>query len=226
MNILWCITGAGHFLNDVVGFMKRISKENRITAIFSGAGYEVAMMYGILGGIEKISRDIILESEQGYSAPIVGRFAKREYDIIIIAPCTANTVAKIVHGIADSLVSNIAAQSMKSGVPVYVLPTDAKKEQKTGIPLSINPEKCRNCNECIPMEICPKSAFYRSDRVRINLLKCDACLSCIDKCEYGTITFGQKVWIRMRDIDIENVEKLKKMRGLEVVEKLDGSILS
>ena len=49
-----------------------------------------------------------------------------EFDCFIIAPATANTVAKIAHGIADTLISNAAAQAMKAEVPVYIFPVDQK----------------------------------------------------------------------------------------------------
>jgi len=49
------------------------------------------------------------------------------YDFVLIAPATANTVAKIAHGIADTLVTNAAAQAMKVDVPVYIFPVDQKE---------------------------------------------------------------------------------------------------
>jgi flavoprotein len=45
----------------------------------------------------------------------------------LIAPATANTVAKIAYGIADSLITNSAAQAMKVDVPVYIFPVDQKE---------------------------------------------------------------------------------------------------
>jgi flavoprotein len=47
---------------------------------------------------------------------------------------TANTVAKVVCGIADSMASNIIAQALKSRTKVVVVPTDLKKEIDTLIP--------------------------------------------------------------------------------------------
>ncbi|MCP8321658.1 MAG: archaeoflavoprotein AfpA, partial [archaeon] len=40
------------------------------------------------------------------------------------------TVAKIVNGIADTLVTNAVAQAQKGNVPVYILPSD--RETETG----------------------------------------------------------------------------------------------
>ncbi len=156
---------------------------------------------------------------------MVGRLAKKEYDLVVIAPCTANTVAKAVYGIADSLAGNIIAQAVKSRTGVYVLPTDIDRVLETKVPVMIDPVKCRNCRLCPPMESCPNSAFYRSGRVRIDLLKCNACSICIVKCEYKAISFGRKVKINIRQIDLENTKKLREMEGIKVIRSLNETNL-
>jgi len=62
------------------------------------------------------------------SAPVVGRFARGVYSVLIIAPATSNSVAKFVYGISDSLITNIFARTGKSQVPIVVLPTDLAPE--------------------------------------------------------------------------------------------------
>lgn len=220
MKILWCITGAGQFLSEVYEFMGNINGKKKITVAFSRAGFEVSQMYGLFSKIKKNSIEIILEDEQGASSPAIGRLPKKEYDFVVIAPCTANTTAKIAYGIADSLVSNIAAQALKSGIPVYILPTDAKKIQKTRIPINIDIEKCRNCKPCTAMKNCPNSAFFVSDRVRINLLKCDACKKCIEFCNYKAISFGREITVYSRKIDMDNVKRIKRVKGIKVIKNL------
>jgi flavoprotein len=49
------------------------------------------------------------------------------YDFLLIAPATANTVAKIVYGIADTLVTNAVSQTAKGKTPIFVLPVDQKR---------------------------------------------------------------------------------------------------
>jgi flavoprotein len=51
----------------------------------------------------------------------------RKYEFLLIAPATSNTVAKIVNGIGDTLITNSAIMSLKAFVPVYILPTDYKE---------------------------------------------------------------------------------------------------
>jgi flavoprotein len=52
-----------------------------------------------------------------------------------VAPATGNTVAKIVNGIADTLITNAVSQAMKGGIQVIILPVD----QKSGIVKTILP---------------------------------------------------------------------------------------
>jgi flavoprotein len=46
------------------------------------------------------------------------------FDIFIVCPATGNTVAKIVSGIADTLITNSVAQAAKANIPIYVMPVD------------------------------------------------------------------------------------------------------
>lgn len=131
MNILWCITGAGHLLHETSDTIKRISEKHHVTVVFSSSGYEVAGMYGLTEDIKDAACEVILERDQGPSSPFVGRLGKSKYDRIIVSPCTANTVAKIVYGIADSLITNIVAQGCKRRIPVVVVPTDSKPKVKS-----------------------------------------------------------------------------------------------
>ena len=45
---------------------------------------------------------------------------KKRFDILIIAPCTGNTLAKIAHGIADTPVTMAAKSQLRNGRPVLI----------------------------------------------------------------------------------------------------------
>ena len=145
--------------------MQALAKEHEVTIAFSKAGKEVVSMYGYSKLIEKLSDGFIQEEEQGHSSPMVCRLGR--FDLIVVSPCTANTVAKIVYGIADSLVTNIVAQALKSKRKVIVVPTDKKRDVETIIPS------------------------------------------------------GKRIMIRCRDIDLENVEKIKSIEGVIVIKNPD-----
>jgi dihydromethanopterin reductase (acceptor) len=221
MKILWCVTGAGQFLSESIDAMDALAQGDQVTLVLSEAGREVCRMYGVLGELEKKYVDIVLEESQGSSSPIVGRLSQKEYEKAVVAPCTANTAAKIVCGISDSLVSNIVAQAGKCKVPVYILPTDAVKKQKTRIPVTIDREKCKRCNACNALRVCPNDAIYVTDAVHIDLMKCDCCLKCVSSCNNKSIEFGKEIDIECRDLDVANAKKLGSINGIIIIKSPD-----
>jgi len=218
-NVAWAVTGAGHYLAESVAAMEEISRENRVCTFVSRAGEEVARMYGLFDQLSEISggeylEELFLEREEGASSPNAGRFMMNKYDLLIIAPATANTVAKIVCGIADSLPTNAAALANKGGVPVYVLPTDVQDRAETEPPYSIDRDLCRQCDVCEPKEACPKGAIGE----QIDLSRCDGCGVCKDLCPYGAI--GKvEISVVTRPLDRENIERLRAIPGFVVLER-------
>ncbi len=116
---------------------------------------------------DKIQRDFpSFKVDAGPNSPfIVGRLQMGYYDSLLIAPATANTVAKIVSGIADTLVTNAVAQTAKGKTPIYILPADRKR----GAVKALAPN-------------------------------------------------GKVFELTMRQVDIENSEKLSKMENITVLE--------
>ncbi|MFX1310775.1 MAG: flavoprotein, partial [Promethearchaeota archaeon] len=59
-----------------------------------------------------------------YAGPLqLGKF-----DFFLVCPVSANSIAKIVHGIADTLITNCIAQAIKGGQTVYIFPSDQDTE--------------------------------------------------------------------------------------------------
>jgi flavoprotein len=50
-----------------------------------------------------------------------------KYEFLLIAPCSSNSVAKIVNSISDTMLTNAAIMSLKAFRPVYILPTDYRE---------------------------------------------------------------------------------------------------
>jgi len=220
-NIAWGVTGAGHYLADSVEAAQELAQENRICTFVSRAGEEVLRMYGLFDRLPDISsgeylEEIFLESQEGSSSPKAGRFMMGKFDLLIVSPATANTVAKMTYGIADSLVTNAAALANKAGVPVYVLPTDVKDSAQTETPYIIDRMLCQHCEVCPPREECPNQAIED----QIDLMKCDGCGTCIDLCNYGAIR-GGKIQAVTREIDQENIVRLRSLSGFSVLESAE-----
>jgi flavoprotein len=123
--ICWVVTGAGHFLRETADALASL-RSVRADLYFTRAGAEVAAKYGLFKKLEACAENTFKEND--FSSGGVIYFAGGRYDALVIAPATANTVAKCVLGVADSLASNFFAQAGKSGVPVIILPTDVKAE--------------------------------------------------------------------------------------------------
>jgi dihydromethanopterin reductase (acceptor) len=223
MKIAWGVTGAGHHLKDsfdvFTEFKSEIADGVKITTFVSRAAEEVVQVYGLFRLLKVVSpgtymEEIILESQQGWSYPKTGRFSRGNYNALIVSPATSNTVAKIVNGIADSLVTNAVAHGVKGGVPVYIVPVDIEGKVESPTPYFIDREICVKCGKCA--EICPSQAIEE----QIDFLKCDGCGLCKDICEYSAIKGGY-VELCMRDVDKENVKKMSKMEGINVLDRPD-----
>lgn len=220
MRIAWGITGAGHLLDESVKIIEELAKNHEITIFLSNAGEEVLKMYGLYDRIAGLTggryRELALDSDQSFSYPISGRLSLGKYDLFILSPTTSNTVAKIVHGIADSLVTNSVAQAGKGGVQTLIIPVDLESgDVETILPSKLDLESCADCEECEAAKSCPQGAIIPKDE--INLLKCIGCGKCENSCPYNTISAGKLVTIHMRDIDIENSHKLVLMDGINVL---------
>ena len=216
----WSITGSGYFLQETFDIMEKLAKEHAVSCFISSAGERVVRIYGLRQKLSEICpgnyyREVILEAAQGAAFPLAGRFLRRTYDALIVSPASANTVAKIIAGITDTLVTNAIAQAEKGGVPIIIVPSDQIGiKKKTKLPYVINREICPRCEACSIIDLCPTEAIILSDGLpKIDLAKCDGCGICLKECPYGAVTFGQEVRVTLRKIDIENVKMMQKNKN-------------
>ncbi len=125
--VAWGITGSGHRLTETVEIMKKIKEQYQqivdITVYMSKAGYQVAKQYHLIAFLRESFKRIRVEIDSN-TPFLAGALQLGTFDFFLIAPATSNTVAKIVMGIADSLLSNSAIMALKAFVPVYIQPSD------------------------------------------------------------------------------------------------------
>jgi flavoprotein len=125
----WAVTGSGHYLKECLEIVR---ERDDVDLFYSRAGEEVVRMYGYdpktLVPEGRVYRD------RAASSPPVGLFYRGDYHTLVVAPATSNTVAKMVMGISDTLVTNIYAQAGKCRVPSIVLACDAIPEVDTPAP--------------------------------------------------------------------------------------------
>ena len=221
MRIGFAFTGAGHLLKESVKLARELAKEHEVTVFLSGAAEEVLKMYGLYESVESITggkyRELATDSNQKFSYPITGRLSLGKYDLLIVSPATANTVSKIVYGIADTLVTNAVAQAGKGAVPVYMVPVDIHPGPiDTVLPSKMELSKCQSCDDCVAAIACEQGAIIAHEE--IDLTKCIGCGLCRNTCPYDAISEGKIITIYMRDIDIENTRKLTEIDNIQIFE--------
>ena len=219
MRIGWAFTGAGHLLKESVEAMEEVAKDHDVTIFLSQASEEVLKMYGLYDRVVVVTggryNELASDSNQKFSFPITGRLSLGKYDLLIVSPTTANTVAKIVHGISDTLVTNAVAQAGKGRVKTLMVPVDIEPgDVETILPSKLEKTKCQKCDECEAALACPNDAII--PHAEIDLLKCIGCGTCKDICPYDAVSTGKIITMHMREIDIENTQKLQKMEGIEI----------
>jgi len=128
VRIAWGITGAGDRLKETVKVMRELKKSHdvEISVYASHAGDQVLKWYKMLD-LVRSSFDRFYVEINANSPFLAGELQMGKYIALTIAPATANTVAKISEGIADTLLSNSALMALKAFVPVYIMPSDYKE---------------------------------------------------------------------------------------------------
>jgi len=162
---MWGITGTGYLLDECIDLMKELQDEHSVdlTVILTKEGASVVKWYKKWLALTEVVKRVKVEKTPNipfYAGPL----QLGEYDIFLVCPVSANSVAKIVHGIADTLITNCVAQAIKGSMIVHIFPSDQDLEPIT---------------------------TSRPD--------------------------GSPLVLKIRDIELENIEKLKKMEGIVVV---------
>jgi archaeoflavoprotein AfpA len=128
--IAWGITGAGDKIQEIIETMKEFKRQSEdvldIHVYLSKAADVMLKFYRLDEDLKKSFAKVSVELNSN-SPFLAGMVQSQKYDFLLIAPASSNTVAKLVNGIGDTLLTNAAIMSLKAFVPVYVLPTDYKE---------------------------------------------------------------------------------------------------
>lgn len=129
MRIAWGLTGSGDKFRETYETMKKIKDnhtEVKMDLYLSKAAEQVSRFYRLQDELKDDFNSFMVEKNA--NTPFIsGMLQTGKYDLLLIAPVTGNTVAKIASGIADSLISNAAIQAVKGFVPVYLMPVDFRE---------------------------------------------------------------------------------------------------
>ena len=170
--IAWGITGSGDKIEETAQAMIQLRNESdiKIDVYISKAGKQVLHWYKLWNQINETFQTVKTEVDSNVPF-IAGPLQMGKYAILIIAPLTANSAAKIAYGIEDTLLTNAVAQTLKGDTPVFLYPVD----QKPGKVETMAPD-------------------------------------------------GTKFTIKMRTIDLENVDRLRNMEGITIIASVEELI--
>lgn len=123
--IAWAITGSGHYLKECLDIIHTLDD---VDLFLSKAAAEVLQQYGYKHNIGKVFQD-----KTSSSVP-VELFYEGKYHTLVVAPATSNTIAKMVCGISDNLVTNLYAQAGKTRVSSIIYACDTAPELESDAP--------------------------------------------------------------------------------------------
>ena len=120
MNIGFALCGSFCTYERVFPVMTALAENHRVTPIFSRAAATLDSRFGtsaeFLARAEEICGVLPL-----LTIPDVEPVGpKKLFDILIIAPCTGNTLAKLSHSIADGPVTMAAKSHLRNGRPILI----------------------------------------------------------------------------------------------------------
>jgi dihydromethanopterin reductase (acceptor) len=127
--LAWALTGSGHYLREC---LELVQSRPDVDLFMSRAGAEVLAQYGY--DLKALRERVTCYRDTAASSPPVALFYQGRYGRLVVAPATSNTVAKMVWGIADTLVTNLYAQAGKCRVPSVVFACDTAPAMATQAP--------------------------------------------------------------------------------------------
>ena len=120
MTVGFALCGSFCTYANVFPIMEKLVKEHHVIPIFSRTAYTTDTRFGSAQDhIAKASAICgVLPVHTIEDAEPIG--PRKLLDILIIAPCTGNTLAKLAHSIADTPVTMAAKSHLRNGGPVLI----------------------------------------------------------------------------------------------------------
>ena len=235
--VIWCLTGGGDlFEENSKVFFKLVEENHPVLAIFSNAGALVQNRYGFFLKLTKGFRNkdnllflfedqsvlsfniqrILDDSNISYAVlpydPSFARsvwLANQKIKCIIASPLTANSVAKLVNGIADNFIINLVSAGKKANQTIGIFPTDR------GISIIESKLPVRQIKLLSKDEYSPNTCKYgaivedHSPYISYRPEYCTGCRECVKKYP-DSFSVDEKMKIRIRSIDRLNTERISK----------------
>ena len=120
MNIGFAMCGSFCTYGSVFPVAEALAETHNVIPILSHAACSIDSRFGTSGDHLRKLRDITGNDPLCTIGEVEPIGPKKLLDILIIAPCTGNTLAKLAHSIADTPVTMAAKSHLRNGRPVLV----------------------------------------------------------------------------------------------------------
>ncbi len=120
MNVGFAMCGSFCTYSKVFPIMELLSRDYTVTPIFSEASYTIDSRFGTAREHIDLAREICGVEPLHTIAQVEPIGPKKLLDVLVIAPCTGNTLAKLAHSIADTPVTMAAKSHLRNARPVVV----------------------------------------------------------------------------------------------------------
>ena len=120
MNIGFAVCGSFCTFSSVFPVIRQLQQKHSVIPIFSEAAYSTDTRFGAAAQhIQEVQTICGVEVLHNITdVEPIG--PKKLLDILVIAPCTGNSLAKLAHGIADSPVTMAAKSHLRNGKPILI----------------------------------------------------------------------------------------------------------
>ena len=120
MEIGFAMCGSYCTYAQVFPILEILTRDYSVTPIFSAAASETDSRFGTAKEHLEIAAEICGKTPIHTIAQAEPIGPKKLFDILVIAPCTGNTLAKLASSIADTPVTMAAKSHLRNGRPVLI----------------------------------------------------------------------------------------------------------
>lgn len=120
MNIGFAMCGSFCTYSQVFPILELLCRDFHVTPILSETAYRTDSRFGTAAEHIDTLRELC-GAEPLHTIDQAEPIGPRKlFDVLVIAPCTGNTLAKLAHGIADGPVTMAAKSHLRNGRPVLI----------------------------------------------------------------------------------------------------------
>ena len=120
MTVGFALCGSFCTYSKVFPVMEQLAKDHDVIPIFSFAAASIDSRFGTAREHLQRAENICGRAPLQSIAQVEPIGPKKLLDVLVIAPCTGNTLAKLAAGIADTPVTMAAKSHLRNGRPVVI----------------------------------------------------------------------------------------------------------